>query len=141
MTKNPFFDIDFTKIAADYKIPGVDVEALVSAQRRNIEAITAANQLAFEGLQAVGRRQAEILRQTLEETAAALRDSVTQGSPEEKLAKQTDLAKQAFEKALANMKELADLLAKSNQEAASVISARVTASIDEVKSLLANVKK
>ncbi len=141
MTKNPFFDIDFTKIAADYKIPGVDVEALVSAQRRNIEAITAANQLAFEGLQAVGRRQAEILRQTLEETAAALRDSVTQGSPEEKLAKQTDLAKQAFEKALANMKELADLLAKSNQEAASVISARVTASIDEVKSLLANIKK
>lgn len=141
MTKNPFFDIDFTKIAADYKIPGVDVEALVSAQRRNIEAITAANQLAFEGLQAVGRRQAEILRQTLEETAAALRDAVTQGSPEEKLAKQTDLAKQAFEKALANMKELADLLAKSNQEAASVISARVTASIDEVKSLLATIKK
>ncbi|GFZ95409.1 phasin family protein [Elstera cyanobacteriorum] len=141
MTKNPFFDIDFTKIAADYKIPGLDVEALVSAQRRNIEAITAANQLAFEGLQAVGRRQAEILRQTLEETAAALRDAVAQGTPEEKLAKQTDLAKQAFEKALSNMKELADLLAKSNQDAASVISARVTASIDEVKSLLANIKK
>ncbi len=141
MTKNPFFDIDFTKIAADYKIPGLDVEALVGAQRRNIEAITAANQLAFEGLQAVGRRQAEILRQTLEETAAVLRDAVAQGTPEEKLAKQTDLAKQAFEKALANMKELADLLAKSNQDAAAVISARVTASIDEVKSLLANIKK
>lgn len=141
MTKNPFFDIDFTKIAADYKIPGLDVEALVGAQRRNIEAITAANQLAFEGLQAVGRRQAEILRQTLEETAAVLRDAVAQGTPEEKLAKQTDLAKQAFEKALANMKELADLLAKSNQDAAAVISARVTASIDEVKTLLANIKK
>ena len=54
MAQNPFFDFDFSKIVSEYKLPGVDVEALVSAQRRNIEAITAANQLAFEGLQAVG---------------------------------------------------------------------------------------
>ncbi len=141
MAQNPFFDFDFSKMISEYKLPGVDVEALVSAQRRNIEAITAANQLAFEGLQAVGRRQAEILRQTLEEAASVLRDSVAQGSPEEKISKQTELAKHAFEKALANMKELADLLTKSNQEAAAVISARVTASIDEVKGLLANIKK
>jgi phasin family protein len=141
MAQNPLFDFDFTKMIADYKLPGVDVEALVSAQRRNIEAITAANQLAFEGFQAVGRRQAEILRQTLEEAAAVMRDSVAQGSPEEKISKQTELAKQAFEKALANMKELADLLTKSNQEAAAVISARVTASIEEVKGVLATMKK
>lgn len=140
---NPFKDFDFSKMdvskmLGDLKLqmPGVDVEALVQAQRRNIEAVTQANQLAVEGMQAVLRRQTEILQQTFEEAQTALKDSMSQGAPEAKLAQQADLAKVAFEKALANMRELAEIVAKSNQEAADIINKRVTASIDELKALI-----
>ncbi|HYE52313.1 MAG TPA: phasin family protein [Azospirillaceae bacterium] len=132
-----FTKMDFTKIAAEYKVPGLDVEGIMAAQRKNIEAVTAANQLALEGVQAVLRRQAEILRQTMEETSSMMSDLIAAGTPEDKVSKQAELAKTAFEKALANMKELAEMVAKSNSEAADVISNRVKESIEEIKSAIA----
>ncbi len=134
--KNPF-DFDVTRIMAEFKVPGVDVEAVMTAQRRNIEALTSANQLAIEGMQAVARRQAEILRQTMEEMTRGTQSLLEQGPPEERLAKQTDLVKVAFEKALSNMRELAEMVAKANTEAANIISRRVAESLDEMKHLVA----
>jgi len=134
---NPFADLDFSKLLNDFKVPGVDLDSLVATQRKNIEAVTAANQLAFEGMQAVARRQMEILKETMDEANSVMRQAMTQGAPEDKMSKQAELSKAAFEKALANMRELAEMVAKANREAAEVISKRVTASIDELKQVMA----
>ncbi|HYH17430.1 MAG TPA: phasin family protein [Azospirillum sp.] len=136
-TGNPFLDFDVTKALGDFKVPGLDVDAILATQRKNIEAVTAANQLAIEGLQAVIRRQAEILRQSMEEAGSMVSDVMAAGSPEDKAAKQAELVKVAFEKALANVKELAEMVAKSNTEAADVLSKRVSESLDEVKTAIA----
>lgn len=45
---NPFANVDFSKFdfsktMGDLKIPGFDVQAIMDAQRKNIEALTAAN--------------------------------------------------------------------------------------------------
>lgn len=140
-TGNPFLDIDVTKFMGDYKVPGVDVDSLLASQRKNIEAVTAANQLAVEGLQAVIRRQAEILRQSLEEGSALMGDLLSAGSPEDKAAKQADIVKTSFEKALSNARELAELVAKSNTEAAEILSKRFSESLDELKVAIAKAKK
>lgn len=134
---NPFLDFDISKALGDFKVPGLDVDAILASQRKNIEAVTAANQLAIEGLQAVLRRQAEILRASVEESSNYVNQVVAAGTPEEKAAKQAELAKAAFEKALANARELAELVAKSNTEAAEILSKRVSESLDEVKAAIA----
>ena len=134
---NQFLDFDISKALGDFKVPGLDVDAILASQRKNIEAVTAANQLAIEGLQAVLRRQAEILRASVEESSNYVNQVVAAGTPEEKAAKQTELAKAAFEKALANARELAELVAKSNSEAAEILSKRVSESLDEVKAAIA----
>lgn len=141
---NPFGEFDFTKMMMDpskligeFKVPGVDVEAVVSSQRRNLEALSQANQLAIEGMQAVARRQAEIFRQMMEEASQAMKDIMTAGSPEDKAGRQTELAKEAFKRAIANMRELAEMVAKSQGEAFDVINKRVTDSLDELKGLMA----
>ena len=134
---NPFLDFDISKALGDFKVPGLDVDAILASQRKNIEAVTAANQLAIEGLQAVLRRQAEILRASVEESSNYVNQVVAAGTPEEKAAKQAELAKAAFEKALANARELAELVAKSNSEAAEILSKRVSESLDEVKAAIA----
>lgn len=140
-TGNPFFDIDLSKMIAEYKVPGVDVDSILASQRKNIEAVTAANQLAVEGLQAVLRRQAEILRQSVEEAGAMVNEVMAASSPEDKAAKQAELVKAAFEKTLANARELSEMVAKSNSEAADVLSKRVSESLDELKSAIAKTKK
>lgn len=138
---NPFLEFDISKVLGDFKVPGLDVDAILATQRKNIEAVTAANQLAIEGLQAVLRRQAEIVRASVEEAGSYVNQVVAAGTPEEKAAKQAELVKVAFEKALSNIKELAELVAKSNTEAADVLSKRVSESLDEVKAAIAKSSK
>ena len=82
--ENPFFNIDFQKMMMDFKMPGIDADALMNAQQKNIEAIASANQLATEGLQAIGKRQAELFQQTVEEAQKTLGNLMSQGAPEER---------------------------------------------------------
>ena len=37
---NPFLDFDVTRMVGEFRLPGVDTEAMLAAQRRNIEALT-----------------------------------------------------------------------------------------------------
>ncbi len=132
--KNPFFpDVDLTKVMADFRLPTVDVDAVVASQRKNIEALTQANQLAVEGVQAVARRQVEIARQAVEEYTSLLRELSTPVAPEDRLAKQVDVMKGAVEKGLANARELTELATKANTEAFNVINKRFTEGLDEVR--------
>ena len=131
-TKNGLFDV--TKIMGDFRVPGIDLEAAVASQRKNIEALTQANQLAVEGVQALMRRQVEITRQAMEDFSAMFRDFVQpNGSPEDRFAKQAEYSKHAIEKGLSNAKELTELVTKANTEAFNVINKRVTESLDEVR--------
>lgn len=131
-----FFDFDISKYLGDFKVPGVDVDSLVTSQRKNIEALTQANKLAYDGLQAVVKRQVEILRQTVDEIAQATKDIAEPGSPQEKAARQTELAKEAFERSLANLRELSEMIAKANSEAFDLLNKRFTQTLDEVRDAL-----
>ncbi|HLG86984.1 MAG TPA: phasin family protein [Alphaproteobacteria bacterium] len=136
----PFFETDFTKIFGEFRVPNFDVETILATQRRNIEAVTAANQLVIEGIQALLKREAEILRQTIEESSSVLKDLMGTGAPEEKLAQQTDLLKRSFEKAIANLRELVEMAAKSNTDATDVLTKRIGESLTELKAAVQKVK-
>jgi phasin family protein len=138
MTKKPEtpFDFDITKAFADFKVPGMDVETILAAQRKNIEALAAANKLAFDGVQAVMKRQMEIARQAVEETMSAAREMSVTGNPGDKAAKQAEMVKEAIERTLANMRELAEMMGKSNREAFELLNKRFTQTMDELKSTM-----
>jgi phasin family protein len=131
--KNPFFDMDMTKALADFRVPGVDVDAVVATQRKNIEALTQANQLAIEGVQAIARRQVEIARQALEEFSSMVKEFTQPVSPEERIAKQAEYSKAALEKSVNNARELTEMVTKANAEAFAVLNKRVSESFDEVR--------
>jgi phasin family protein len=127
---------EFGKLFADMKLPAVpDMEAFVTASRRNMETLTAANKVALEGAQAVARRHMEIMQQNMAELAEAVRAMSSLEAPQAKAAKQAELLKQAYERAVANMKELGDLIQHSNAEAVKLLNARFAEAMDEVKAL------
>lgn len=136
---NPF-SADFTKLFADFKMPDFDTEAMLALHRKNMDALTNANQAAVDGMQAVLRRQTDLIRQSMEEASKSLRDSMNQGAPEEKLAKQAEQAKHIFESSIANLREMSDMLAKSNQEAADIIAKRISAALEDLKNGLEKMK-
>jgi phasin family protein len=114
--KMPSFDL--TTLMKDFKLPGVDLAAIMDREKRNIEALTEANRVAFEGWQALVRRQAEILQESVKQAVGAM-----QG--EDAGTKRMDLAAHAFQTALSNMRELAEMAAKSQKEAFDIIRKRV----------------
>ncbi len=141
---NPFSmfgEMDLEKMMKEFKMPGVDVDALMTSQRKNLEAIGEANKVAMEGMQAVATRQAEIMREAMEEMAKATKDLSAIGSPQEASGKQADAAREAFEKAVANMRELAEMVAKSNGEAFEVVNRRMNEGLEEFKGMLGSLKK
>lgn len=136
----PFLETDFTKAFADLKVPGVDFETLAAAQRRNFEAITQANQLALEGFQAIARRQVEILQGLIADSTEVANQLTAEGTPEQKLAQQTDLLRENYEKSLANLKELNEMLAKSGAEASEVLNKRISEALKEAKCCIEDAK-
>ena len=127
---------DFSKLLAEMKLPAMpDMEAFVSASRRNMETLTAANRVALEGAQAVARRHMEIVQQSMAELTEAVRSMSSVEAPQAKAAKQADLLKQAYERAVGNMKELGDLIQQSNAEAVRLLNTRFVEALDEVKAL------
>jgi phasin family protein len=129
--KNGFFD--FSKAFGDFRVPGLDVEAIADAQRKNLEAMTQANQLAVEGIRALAQRQAEIMQHALEDASVLWRDLMQLSAPEDRLVKQTEAAKQAFDKGMANMRELNELGTKAGIDVFSVVARRVSESFDDVR--------
>ena len=132
---------DFSKSFTNGKTPSVDMETLFASQRKNFEAFTSANQLAFEGVKAVAQRQAELAREAVEQFSSLAKELSAPASVEEKLVKQAEIAKSAFEQALSTMREMNDTLTKSNTQAINVVSKRVADSFDEVKTALAKTAK
>lgn len=130
-----FFDFDVTKMMADFRFRPFDIEALMACQRRNIEAISQANQLAVEGMQAVAKRQIEIARQAIEDVSALLRDLSQPASTEDRIAKNTEYAKQMLEKSVNHGREITMLATKASTEAADVLRKRATEGLDEFRDL------
>ena len=135
------FTEELTSKLKEYRLPGIEVDAVVASQRKNVEALVKASRAAFEGTQAVAKRQAEILQETMNQTAKSFDALTKAGSPPEVAAKQAELAKEAFEKALGNMRELAEMVTKAQQGAIDTMSGRISQSLDEIKQMALKMKE
>jgi len=127
--ENPFQA--FTKMMDQFRIPGVDLQAIMDGRRKDVEAVVQANRVAFQGMQALVQRQIEILQQTMSEWQKAAQ-GMTGKDPGAVLSSQAELAKQAIEKALANMRELAELAVKAHRDVYEVIKHRVQENLEEL---------
>ena len=128
---------EFTRMFSDMRLPVMpDMEGLLSAHRRNMETLSAANRVALEGAQVVARRNMEIMQQSITELSDTMRQLTTADSPQARAMKQTELLKAAYERAVQNMKELSDLIQRSNSEAVQLLNTRFTEAMDEVKQIV-----
>ena len=129
------------KMLGELKLPGMpDTEALMRAHQRNLEALSAANRIALEGAQAVARRHMEIMQQTMAELTSTLTALAGGDGPQDKAAKQAELLKAAYERAVANTREMGDLIQKANGEAIGALNSRVAEALDELRDLVKQAK-
>jgi phasin family protein len=126
---------DFTKHLSQMKMPGFDPEALMAAQQKNMDALVEANKAAAAGYQDLFKKQMQIFEETMSEAQQAMKTFDATKLDPEKAKAQGELAKAAFEKALANMQALAESAQKANAEAYDIVSARIKESLAELRDM------
>jgi phasin family protein len=130
-------DFDFSKAFGAMNVPSVPgMNVVLSAYRRNLEALSEANRVALEGAQAVARRHMEIMQRTMTDLTEQMRGVTAHDTPQARATKQAELLKHAYETAVANMRDLGDLIQRSNHEAVEKLNRRFSEAMDEMKTLI-----
>lgn len=138
---NTIFGDDFMAQFDTGKTMPFDMKDIMETQRKNIQAITDAQQAAYEGMQAIAQKQAEVMSQLLEDNNSMAKELMAEASPEQKMAKNAELCKKIYEKGIQNVKEISEMLNKSHTEAGEILNKRVSASMNEIKSSIEKKKK
>lgn len=125
---------DMTKMFEGFKMTGIDMSSVMDSQKKNVDALMAANRAAAAGYQDFFKKQMAIFEETMS-VAQGQMGSMGEGVGPDAAAKQADLYRVAFEKALANMTELAEAAKKANEEAFAIVSARVKESLAELQAM------
>lgn len=133
---------EFQKMLSQMQVPGMpNAEALMRAHQRNLDALSAANRIALEGAQAVAQRNMEIMQQTMAELTSTLQALASNPTPQDTAAKQTALLKAAYERAVANSREVGDLIQRANGEAMGALNTRMAEAIEELTQLTNTTRK
>ncbi|MBL8483602.1 MAG: TIGR01841 family phasin [Rhodocyclaceae bacterium] len=122
---------DFGKLVEQFKLPGVDLGAVLEARREDLQALAAANRSALEDMQALGRKQAEMLQSAMQELQTLAQQLSSSGAAAPTLAVQ-----QVLQRTFASMRELAEVASKSQTDAFARMAERVQQNLQEVKTLL-----
>lgn len=123
---------DLKKMIEKFQLPGVDVAALADWQRKDMEALTEANRQAYEGIKALYEKRNEILQDALAQWQAAVKDA----TGPEAMSKRAEAARQGVEKAMANLRELAEIEAQARSNAWKVVQDRMQENMANLQKLL-----
>jgi phasin family protein len=122
------------KFGADLGLPKPNVEQLVEAQKKNIEALGQGAQVIAQGAQSVAQKQRELMEAGLREAMAFAREN--QGQINANLAQQTEFARKMFEIALQGAQETAATARQSGTDAVKIVQDRVKDSLEGIRTSL-----
>lgn len=111
-TFNPAADI--AKSLNEFKLPEFGITSALDAQRKNIDAFTQANRQAYEGMLSMIRRQQEMFQQRTQELQATLQSA--SGFRQGAMFDQVAFVRQATTKLFDDMRELAEIVQRSQEE-------------------------
>ena len=129
---NPFGDV--TAMIERFKLPGIDMSALVDARRKDIDALVEANRAAYEAMQALATKQSDMLTQAMQGIQESVKSAG--GGAMADPAKQAALAGQAWQKTLGDMKDMADMARKAQSDVMASITQRAAQNMQDIKNLM-----
>jgi phasin family protein len=133
----PQYGDPFSQFAAmfqQYKLPGLDMSAILDARRKDVEALAEANQVAFGGMQAIQGKQLEILRSALDNFQTVAQQLAT--SPAEPAVRPTDVVQNALHLALADMQDIAQKTQQAQTQAYAIVAKRMEQAANELRASL-----
>jgi phasin family protein len=108
---------DFAKLIESCQITGVDMTSLIDMEKKNIDALIEVNRSAYDSWRDLMARQVEVFQETMKAIAAEAGGETVAG-------RRTEIAREGFEKALANMRQLAETATESQKQTMEILRRR-----------------
>lgn len=124
---------DFTKMFQMPEMGAMSGKAMIDGPRKNVEAMMKAQQVASAGYQTVVEKQFAMIQDVFAGMQGQIADMSKAPSATDAATQQVELAKKAYEGAMADLNELVEIAQKANTEAFTVIKDRVEESFSELK--------
>ena len=112
-----FAGLDFAKLIESCQIKGVDMTSLIDMEKKNIDALIEVNRSAYDSWRSLMAQQAEVFQETMRAIAVEAQDESVAG-------RRAEIARQGFEKALANMRQLAETATESQKKTIEILRQR-----------------
>ena len=129
---NNFTDM-FHRLGEQLKVPSFDMKEIFEHHQKNLDAMTRSWQAVASGASAIAQKQREVMESTIREVSEMVRDYKPTGSPQEMFTKQAELARRSMDAAIANTRDIAELMQKSGADAARIIQDRMKESYEEIR--------
>jgi phasin family protein len=123
--------------ARHFRFVPLSLDTLFEAYRKNLAALSSANQAAFDGITTMIQRQSILFNAAADDYSRGVNDVLAAASLEEKARRQADTARHAYESTFARFGELYEIATKAHLAAADILNARLTEAMDEFKALFA----
>ena len=124
------------KFGSDLGLPKVDIEKLMATHAKNLDALGESARIASEGAKTLAAKQKEIVEASFRDALEMVRDFKPSGNPQDILAKQSELARKAFDAAVQNTNDIVELVKKTNADALQTLAGRITESVSEIRGSL-----
>ena len=128
----PFTDM-FKKFGEQLKVPPFDMTKIMEHHQKNLEAMSKSWQAMAEGASGIAHKQKEIFEAAMKDMAEMAQSYKPGGNPQDVMAKQAEFAKKAMEAAIANTRDIAELVQKSSTEAFKIVQDRMKESYEEIR--------
>jgi phasin family protein len=102
---------------ADWGFAGRDFAKLIDMEKKSIDALIEVDRPAYDGWRNLMARQAEVFQEAMKAIAFEAHDEAAVG-------RRTEIARQGFEKALANMRQLAETATESQKQTIEILRRR-----------------
>ena len=124
---------EYAKVIGQFKLPGIDPAAMLEARRKDLEALANANSTVLAGLQALGQKQADIVRGALGGVQSLFGQPGTADKPS--VAGTGERVQQALHNALVDVQELADTAYRAQADSVAIVAKRTAERVEEFKAL------
>ncbi|MFN7710032.1 MAG: phasin family protein [Holosporales bacterium] len=116
-------------------MPKLDMESVMAANKRNIEAFQSAQSAAMSALKTIGTMQAQFAREMMEEAGSHVRGMMSCKSFEEGMELHNNCMKKAMERGMSHAKELGEVIVSSQKELARHVQEHVKEGMETAKNM------
>jgi phasin family protein len=133
VTDNTSYIDMLRKFGSDLGLPKLNVDELLQAQKKNLEALGQSAKVAAQGAQSVAQKQREVIEAGLREASTLAREYKPLGKIHENLALQTEFARKVFDIAVKGAQDSASTARQSTTDAVKIIQDRMKENFEEFR--------